>query len=80
MKLLYNAMAAIAIILSLAFGAITVQTNRHLERIDDRLDGITRDIGVLKSPDYLDHRLDDALDRVLAAMRAEQMQRLAKAQ
>lgn len=80
MKFITPTLAALALVISLTFAYLSLQTVDRLERIDRRLDSVQAELTIIKSPEWQSRQLDETLDRMLAAMRAEQMQRLAKAQ
>lgn len=80
MKFITPTLATLAFVLCLMLAYLSFQTMDRLERIDRRLDSVQAELVVIKSPDWQSRQLDGTLDRMLAAMRAEQMQRLAKAQ
>lgn len=80
MKSFSNLVAIAALIVALAFGAMSLKTGSALDRIDRRLDSIQSELTYLKSPEFMDRRLDEALDRTLLALRQDQVQRLAKSQ
>lgn len=80
MKSFSNFIAVAALIIALIFGALSLRTNNSLEKIDRRLDSIQSELTYLKSPEFMDRRLDEALDRTLLALRQDQVQRLAKSQ
>ncbi|WP_426944091.1 hypothetical protein ACP4J5_17365 [Pseudomonas oryzihabitans] len=80
MKFITPTLATLAFVLCLMLAYLSFQTMDRLERIDRRLDSVQAELVVIKSPDWQSRQLDGTLDRMLSAMRAEQMQRLAKAQ
>lgn len=80
MNFVTTALATLAFVLCLMLAYLSFQTMDRLERIDRRLDSVQAELTIIKSPEWQSRQLDETLDRMLAAMRAEQMQRLAKAQ
>ncbi len=80
MKFITPTLATLAFVLCLMLAYLSFQTMDRLERIDRRLDSVQAELTIIKSPEWQSRQLDETLDRMLAAMRAEQMQRLAKAQ
>lgn len=80
MKFVTPTLAALALVISLAFAYLSLQTVDRLERIDRRLDSVQAELTVIKSPDWQSRQLDKALDQMLIVMRADQVARLAKSQ